>query len=422
MTTAPPRPDAHTSPRGEQAVEPPPLDGVRVLDLTQGVAGPYATKLFSDYGAEVLKIERPGIGDPSRRMGPFPDDVPHRERSGMFLSLNTGKHSLTLDLQTASGRGILGLLAAEADIVVESFRPGTLARLGLAPEQFEVLNPRGCLVQISNFGQTGPRRDLESSDMLAYASGGVLQITGDPELGPLRIGTYAPLFLVGGVVAAFAFGAFLAAHRDGIGERVDVSIQEVLASSMDRGGVNLVSYQYSGMLRNERVRELRGNAMPRGVYPCKNGYVFIAGAVQWWDRLWAMIGRPDLAADEQLQAGIFDVATGVEVDAYLYPWLLERTKREVTEQAQAVNMPVGALNSMGDVFADGHLRARGFFTVLDHPEGGEYELPGMPFRMLGTPSVMRRAPLLGEHTFEVLTERLGYAPHEVAMLRQRDIV
>ena len=408
----------------EQDVEPSsaPLVGVAVLDLTQGIAGPYATKLFSDLGADVLKIERPGAGDPSRRIGPFASDIPHPERGGTFLSLNTGKRSVTLNLKTATGRSILRRLAADADLVIENFRPGALGRMGLDAETLEGLNPRTSLVQISNFGQSGPYRDLESSDLLAYATGGVLQITGDPEREPVAIGLFAPLFLVGVVSAAFAFAAFMGARRHGEGERVDISIMDVLAASMDRGGVNLLAYRYSGMLRNVRLRELRTNALPRGVYPCKDGYVFVNGNVQWWERFWRMLGRPELADDPHLRANLFNPEVGPEVDVYLYPWLLQRTKLEVMEQAQAVGFPVAAMNTMDDVFRDPHLRERGYFAVIDHPEAGELEYPGPPFRLFGTPGVMRRAPLLGEHTAEVLTGRLGYTRAEVSMLRQRNVV
>lgn len=399
-----------------------PLEGARVLDLTQGVAGPYATKLFSDYGAEVTKIERPGRGDASRRLGPFPRDEPHIETSGMFLHLNTGKRSVTLDLHTATGRDLLLRLAAEADIIVESFRPGTLERLGIGPDVLAEANPAAALVRISSFGQDGPYRDFEADDMLLYATGGVLQITGVPEREPIKIGLYAPLFLAGAVAAAMSFGALMAADRDGAGQTVDVSIQDVLSASMDRGGPNLVAWQYSGSLMHLRMRELRRNAIPRGVYPCQDGYVFVNGALQWFDRFCRMIGHPELIDDEQTLARLEHIEHGGDLDALLYPWLLERTKQQVMEEAQEVGLPVGAINSMADVFADPHLREREFITTIEHPEAGAFEFPGLPIRMHGTPGVLRRAPLLGEHTSEVLTSELGYTPEDVVILRQRNIV
>ncbi len=399
-----------------------PLEGIRVLDLTQGAAGPYATKLYADYGADVIKIERPDGGDPMRRVGPFPDDEPHPERAGVFLHINTGKRSVTLNLKTASGQRILQRLAASADLVFENFRPGTLERLGLAAERLAALRPQASLIRLSNFGQYGPYRDFEADDMLLYAAGGVLQVTGVPEREPVKIGLYAPLFLTGAVAAAQSFGALMAADRDGVGQTVDISMQDVLAASMDRGGPNLVAWQYSGSMMHMRMRELRRNAIPRGVYPCQDGYVFVNGTLQWFDRFCRMIGRPDLIDDEETLAQLEHIEYGERFDGLLYPWLLERTKQQVMEEAQQEGLPVGAINSMADVFADPHLRAREFITTIEHPEAGAFEFPGLPFRMHGTPGQLRRAPLLGEHTSEVLTSELGYAPEDIVILRQRNIV
>ena len=399
-----------------------PLDGIRILDLTQGLAGPYATKHYADHGADVIKIERPDGGDPARRIGPFPNDEPHPERSGVFLHVNTGKRSVTLNLKTASGQHILQRLAASADLVFESFRPGALERLGLDAERLAGLRPQASLIRLSNFGQYGPYRDFEADDMLLYATGGVLQITGVPEREPLKIGLYAPLFLAGAVTAAMSFGVLTAADRDGIGQVLDISIQDVLASSMDRGGPNLVAWQYSGSLMHLRMREVRRNAIPRGVYPCRDGYVFFSGALQWYDRFCRLLGRPDLIDDEETLAKLEHIEYGEYFDALLYPWLLERTKQQVMDEAQQVGLPVGAINTMADVFADPHLRAREFITTIEHPQAGALELPGLPFRMHGTPGALRRAPLLGEHTSEVLRSELGYTPEEVVILRQRNIV
>ena len=165
-----------------------PLEGWQVLDLSQGVTGPYVTKLCSDYGADVIKVERPGLGDVSRRMGPFPGDDPHAEKSGMFLTLNTGKRGVTLDLATRTGRELLLQLAGQSDLIIESYRPGTLERFGLTPERFAAANPAAALVRISNFGQTGPRRDFAADDLIEYAASGVFQVTGLPDREPVALG------------------------------------------------------------------------------------------------------------------------------------------------------------------------------------------------------------------------------------------
>lgn len=399
-----------------------PLEGITVLDLTQGVAGPYATKYYSDYGATVIKVERPGSGDPARRMGPFVRDEPHPETSGMFLHLNTGKQSVTLNLKSESGRRILRRLAAQADIVFENFRPGTMARLGLDSERLYEVNPRAALVQISNFGQTGPYRDFDVDDMLAFAMGGVLQVQGDPDRPPVKLGLYTPLFIAGVVAAGFSLGAFFASRRDGIGERVDFSITEMLTASMDRAAPSLVAHQYNGELSTSREKAARQNALPNGIYPCADGYVHINAQTAWWPRLCRAIGRPELIEDPRYADHLGDIAFIPEFEELVYPWLLERTKQEVMEAGQAVGLPISALNSMEDVFADPHLRAREFFNALDHPVAGLLEHAGPPFRMLGTPATIRRAPLLGEHTAEVLCERLGYTRAQIVRLRQANVI
>ena len=402
------------------------LEGLRILDLTQGVAGPYCTKLLSDYGADVLKIERPEGGDPARRAGPFPDDEPHPERSGLFLDLNTGKRSLTLNLKTESGQRILRRLAADSDAVVENFRPGTLARLGLSEEQLAELNPAAALVSISNFGQHGPYRDFEADDMLLYAMGGGLAITAYPGREPSRPWLYAPLFLAGAMSASYSLGAITSSVRFGEGERVDLSIQEILASSLDRASQNLMAYSYGGELFVTEDCNLRASAFPNGVYggqlPCKDGYVNFLCYPYWWDRFCRMVGREDLIDDSSYSDNLLDPAFGPQIDALIYPWLLERTKIEVMDAAQAQGVPVAALNTTADLFADRQLRARGYFVELDHPETGPREYPGAQFKMSETPASIRRAPLLGEHTLEVLTEQLGYTPEDVSILRQRNVV
>ena len=402
------------------------LEGLRILDLTQGVAGPYCTKLLSDYGADVLKIERPEGGDPARRAGPFPDDEPHPERSGLFLDLNTGKRSLTLNLKTESGQRILRRLAADSDAVVENFRPGTLARLGLSEEQLAELNPAAALVSISNFGQHGPYRDFEADDMLLYAMGGGLAITAYPGREPSRPWLYAPLFLAGAMSASYSLGAITSSVRFGEGERVDLSIQEILASSLDRASQNLMAYSYGGELFVTENCNLRASAFPNGVYggqlPCKDGYVNFLCYPYWWDRFCRMVGREDLIDDTSYSDNLLDPAFGPQIDALIYPWLLERTKIEVMDAAQAQGVPVAALNTTADLFADRQLRARGYFVELDHPETGPREYPGAQFKMSETPASIRRAPLLGEHTLEVLTEQLGYTPEDVSILRQRNVV
>ena len=399
-----------------------PLDGWKVLDLTQGIAGPYVTKLYSDYGADVIKVERPGIGDVSRRIGPFPGDIPHQEKSGMFLTLNTGKRSVTLDLATRTGRELLLELVGGADVVIESFRPGTLERFGLPPERLAEANPAAALVRISNFGQTGPMRDFEADDLIEYAAAGILQITGLPDREPVALGLYTPLFLAGAICAPLALGAMRAAHRDKQQEVVDFSIHEGLAGSMDRGGPNLVAYQYTGSLMIERRADVLFSALPNGVYRCADGYIQVTTQPNWFPRFCRVIGRPEWITDEHITANLNDPeAIGAEVEAAFLDWLRPLTKQQAMEDAQAAGWPLSALNTPADVLRDPHMREREFFVTIDHPVAGQVVLPGLALRFSETPGEVRRSPLLGEHNAEVFGE-LGYSPEEVAALRAQNVI
>ena len=399
-----------------------PLEGWQVLDLTQGITGPYVTKLCSDYGADVIKVERPGLGDVSRRIGPFPGDDPHAEKSGMFIALNTGKRGVSLDLTTRTGRELLLQLASRADLIVESYRPGTMEKFGLPPERFAAANPAAALVRISNFGQTGPMRDFIADDLVEYAAAGILQITGLPAQGPVALGLFTPLFLAGAICAPLALGALWAADRDRQQEVVDFSIHEALAGSMDRGGPNLVSYQYSGSLMFERRDDIMGSALPNGVFPCADGYIQVTTQPIWFSRFCRVIGRPEWITDERITANLNDPdAIGAEIDEAFQAWLKPITKQQAMEQAQAQGWPVSALNTPADVMRDPHMRERGFFVTVDSPEMGSVELPGLALRFSATPGELRRPPRLGEHNVEIFGE-LGYTPAEVAALRTQNVI
>jgi crotonobetainyl-CoA:carnitine CoA-transferase CaiB-like acyl-CoA transferase len=399
-----------------------PLEGWRVLDLTQGITGPYVTKLCADYGADVIKVERPGIGDLSRRIGPFPGDDPHPEKSGMFLTLNTGKRGVTLDLTTRTGRELLLGLAGRCDLIVESYRPGTLERFGLPPEQFAKASPAAGLVRISNFGQSGPMREFEADDLIAYAAGGVLQVTGAPDREPVALGIYTPLFLAGAICAPLALAAMTAAQRDRQQEVLDFSIQEGLAGSMDRGGQNLVSYQYNGVLATGRRAIMPINVLPSGVYRCEDGYVQVTTHSNWFNRFCRVIRRPEWITDQRMISNLNNPdVIGAEVEAAFCEWLKPLTKQQAMDEAQAQGWPLSALNTPADALRDPHMRERGFFVTVEHPEAGSVELPGLALRFSGTPGRLRRPPLLGEHNVQVFGE-LGCTPPEVAALRAQNVI
>jgi len=397
------------------------LDGVVVVDLSQDVAGPYATKLLADHGADVIKIE-PLTGDPSRRLGPFPGDVPHPERSGVFLVLNTSKRSMTLDVETATGRKIVGELAERADILVESFPPGTMERMGIGYPDLAARNPRLVMTSITPFGQDGPYAGFAADEMTVYAASGVMSVTGIDSRQPLKLGDYATLSLGGASACAATLAAFFGAAHGGIGgQHVDFSLQESQAASMDRGGTNLAAAALTGDLFFERALSFSLSIIPTGNYTASDGYVHMTAMPTWWNRFTNMMDRPDMRDDPEFLANLFNPEKKGEVDAAFIPWLLEHDKQWIMQKGQQEGFAITAINTMAEVFADPHLRHRGFFETLDHPATGPLEYPGPPFRPSLTPRTMRRAPLLGEHTVEILGE-LGYEASDTVILRERGVI
>ena len=402
------------------------LSDLRVLDFTHHVAGPYCSKLLADYGADVVKVERPGQGDVARGMGPFPNDVPHLEKSGTFLHLNTNKRSVTLDLKTDEGRRLALGLAARADAVIESFRPGVMERLGLGYEALREANRSVVMTSISNFGQTGPYRDWRGSELIFYGMGGELYSTGVAEKEPLKLGGTVGLYQAGTAAAYATVGAVFAARDTGAGQQVDVSIMETQAGSIDRRMSMLLAYQYNGEV-TERVplgSASGSGGYPNGVYPCADGFVQFTGGGNYFPRVLDMLDYPEeLSGDEWLtpEAQADEDMQGL-FEAVFYPWLLERTKSEIWERAQRSRVLSGPLNTMEDLHNDGTFERRGAFADAERAEVGRLRYPGRPFMMGATPWGIRRpAPRLGEDTEEVLGE-LGVSAGEVRGLRDRGVV
>ena len=402
------------------------LSNIRVLDFTQTIAGPYCTKLLADYGADVIKVERPGTGDGARSLGPFPKDEPHPEKSGTFLHLNTNKRSITLDLKTAQGQQLARELASQVDAVVESFRPGTMDQFGLGYDALSEVNPALTYTSISNFGQTGPYRDWRGSEVIFYGMGGELFSTGVAEKEPVKLGGTVGLYQ-SGVMAAFAtLGAVLGSKVDGSGQHIDISLMEVQTGSIDRRMSMLMAYQYNGEI-TERVPmgEASGaGGYPAGVYPCEDGFFQITGGGRYFERVRHMMGNPEeLSGDEWLSpAAQADEDMQGLFEAYFYPWLLDRSKHQAWSQAQASRVLCGPLNTMADYLNDETFRGRGTFEEVDHPVAGSFTYPGRPFMMDASPwSIRRPAPLLGQHSVEVLTE-LGKSSIEIESLRSEGVI
>ncbi|MCC7364075.1 MAG: CoA transferase [Dehalococcoidia bacterium] len=389
------------------------LDDVVVLDLTHHIAGPYATKLMADFGADVIKIERPG-GDIARRFGPFQGDEPHPEKSGLFFFLNTNKRSVVLDLHSDAGRGALRQLAARADLVVENFRPGVAEALGIGWADVHALNPKASMISVSNFGQDGPYRDYRLTDLVLYGFAGEMYSMGATEREPVKMAGTAALFESGAAISAALMGALWSNRANGEGQHVDIALTETHFGGVDRRHATAIASQFSG--RKTLRLAGAGSGMPQGIYPCADGYVDFTNAGLRPDRILDMVGFPEWATDEKyfIPENRLNPEYIDEWNANFLVWCLERTKREIWEEARRAKVMCGPLFTVEDMYEDEHFRERGFWTKVTHPAMGEVELPGRPLMMAeGGWQLRQPAPLLGQHTEEVLREA-GLSDAEIA--------
>ena len=399
-----------------------PLSDVKVLDFTHCIAGPYCTKLLADYGADVVKIERPDGGDRARRLGPFAADTPHPERSGLFLHLNTSKRGVTLNLKTEAGRRIVRELAKNVDIVVESFRPGTMARFGLGYDNLSSINPGLVMASISNFGQTGPYRDYLGSEIVFYGMGGEMHSTGLEGRGPVKLGGTVGLYQAGAVAAVASMGAFLCSRYLDVGQQVDVSIMDTQLCSQDRRTSTLVGYQYTGETTPRLPMSTAG--YPIGVYPCLDGYFEVTGGLVLFPRVVRMLGEPDFLKEPRWYAdeAQSDPQLREEFETFFLAWSLERTRNELWELGQTCRVFCAPVNTIEDVCNDPEFLRAEVFADVSHSEAGVVRLPGSPFAMAESPwRIQRPAPLLGQHNVEVL-EVIGYSRSDISMLREQGVI
>ena len=394
------------------------LAGIKVLDLTHYITGPYCTKLLADYGAEVTKVERTGTGDGARRMGPFFKDDPHPEKSGFFLYLNTNKLGVTLNLKSETGIKIFKELLKDADILVENFSPRVMPSLGLSYENLERINPNLVMTSISNFGQSGPYRDYKATEIVADAMGGWMAIIGDPERQPLKPGGHQSQFVAGLSGALGTMTAFYCQEMSGIGQHVDISIMDAVLYIQ----MNITSiYSY-----HEMITKRIGNVVlppPGSILPCKDGYIgAIAVTTRQWQTLCHWMGMPELIEDPRFLTRIDRAEHLDELNAILISWLVEHEQEELLREAQKRRLPFGVPASTKMLLESQHLKERGYFVEVNHPATGKLRYPGAQFKMSDLPYQLRPAPLLGEHNEEVYCQRLGYTRSNLVRLREQGTI
>lgn len=400
----------------ESASSPKPLAGIKVIELGTLIAGPFCTRIMAEFGAEVIKIESPGEGDPLRKwrkLYPTEDG----ETSLWWFVQARNKKSMTLNLKHPEGVAILRKLVAEADIVVENFRPGVLERLGLGWEALHTINPALVMVRLSGFGQTGPMAKLPGFGAIGEAMGGLRHITGFPDRPPVKSGVS-----IGDSIAALwgALGALMALrHREvngGTGQVVDVALYEGIFAMMES---MVPEFDVMGF-----VRERTGNIMP-GITPSntcttRDGrhVIIAANGDGIFRRLMQAIGRPDLADDPQLADNAGRDARAAEIYAVIDQWVASQDEADVMRVAATADVPVSRIFSVADMFADPQFKARGMLEAAVLPDGKPFHIPGVVPRLSATPGGTEwLGPRLGEHTDAILGE-LGYAQTEIACLRE----
>ncbi len=391
------------------------LQGLRVVEMGQLIAGPFAGKTLGDFGADVVKIEAPGSGDPLRNWRMIQDGT-----SVWWQVQSRNKRSIALDLRQKDGQDIARALIAEADVLIENFRPGTLEGWGMSHEELSKTNPGLIMLRISGYGQTGPYRDLPGFGVIGEAMGGLRHLTGEPGRVPVRCGisigdTLAALHGTIGVLTALY-------HRKvngGRGQVIDVALTEAVLNVME----SLVpEYSAFGAVRGPAGSALPGIA-PSNAYPCADGVVLIAGnGDSIFKRLMQVIGREDLASDEALANNAGRVARVEEIDAAIGAWAATRTVDEVLAPLGEASVPAGRVYTAQDIVEDPHFRARDMIIRQQTRDGHELDVPGIVPKLMGTPGAVRRAaPRLGGDTDEVLRE-IRLSAEQIAALRDRKIV
>lgn len=388
-----------------------PLVGVRVLEVATGVAGPYAGKLFADFGADVIKVEPP-TGDEARQWRPFLPGAPAGDDSALFLHLNTNKRSVTLDLSQGSEQELFRKLIGGVDICIESFSPGTLLGWGLDVLSLHKINPTLVVTSITPFGQGGPYRDYIGNELTYYAMGG-LNFTRAADGRPVVLGGNLSQYQTGNFAASSTLGALLFAEASGEGTHLDISLMATQVSSVNSTIVYLTAHAYNGRTSTPpKQAPLLGQGLgpfPNGMFRCSDGAVSVTTMPAWVPRMLKAVNDSELTEMFTDHAALASPETSEKVQAVVERWFSSRTKREAMLEAQAVGWSVTAIQSPSDLLDDPHFAERKAIIEVDHPAAGRVVQLGAPFRMEHGWQLRRPAPLLGQHNQEVLTE-FGLGP------------
>ena len=392
------------------------LDGIRVLDLSRIIAGPFCSQILGDMGAEVIKVEQPGVGDDSRAWGP-----PFvKGESVYFFSINRNKKSITVDMKDPRGKAIIRELAKRSDVLLENFKPGTLAKLGLDWEDLRPDNPRLVFCSVSGFGRTGPAAARGGYDVIVQAVGGLMGITGEPDGPPVKVGVAMTDICTALYAHGAILGALYARERTGEGQRIDVSLLETQIAAL----INIASSYLNAGEIPAKWGTAHVNIVPYQAFKTQDGYMIIGAANdRLWVKLCEAIGLVEMARDPQYATNAQRVAHREEIVRLLEARLRAKTRKAWEAVLAPLGIPCGPINRMDEVFADpqvGHLQ---MVLEAEHPQVGRIRMVRNPVTFSRSPVDLRQAPpVLGEHTEEVLRGLLGYSVAETAALRAAHVI
>jgi crotonobetainyl-CoA:carnitine CoA-transferase CaiB-like acyl-CoA transferase len=394
-----------------------PLSDIRVLDLSRVLAGPYCSMILGDLGADVIKVERPGIGDETRHWGP-PFAAPGE--SAYFLCVNRNKRSITIDLKQPAGVGIIKALALKSDVVIENFTPGTMDGLGIGYEALHAINPRIIYCSITGFGPDGPLSNRAGYDLAVSALGGLMGITGEPDGPPVKVGVAITDVTTGISAQGAICAALYAREKTGKGQRIDLSLLETQVAAL----VNIASsYLVSGEIPR-RWGTAHETIVPYQGFETKDKYVIVAvGNDQLWGRFCRVIGMPELADDPRFKTNPLRVKNRKECIGIIAPVMKTRPRDEWVRRLNDDAIPCAPINTMDEVFQNPQVLYRNMLVEMDHPKAGKIRLVGIPAKYSESKASVRLPPpVLGEHTHEVLVEVLGFSNGQIESLRADGVI
>jgi formyl-CoA transferase/CoA:oxalate CoA-transferase len=391
-----------------------PLEGIRVLDLSRHLAGPFAAMTLGDLGADVIKVETPGSGDDTRRFPPYWNGV-----STYYLSTNRNKRGITLDLKSDDGQGIARRLAEQSDVLIENFRPGTTERWRLGFDDLHAINPRLIYCAVSAFGSDGPDRDKAGVDLLMQAATGLMSITGEHGRPPVRAGTSLIDLTAGANAVQGILAALYVRERTGSGQRVEVSLLGA--------GVSWLTYHATAYFATGEIPKRMGSnhaaVAPYGAYPTSDGYLVVAVATDaLWRRFCGALGPNEFVDDARFASNPDRLRYREELDAILFPVLAKRTAEEWTDILTAAGVACGPVNTLDRVLSMPQVEHDELVVEVPRPDIPDFRMPGLAIKLKSTPGTIRRPPPdLGQHNDEVLAE-LGFDEPQIATLRKEGVI